>query len=455
MIKDVKGKKVTVIGGAKSGISTAVLLKKKGAQVFVSEKKQKIDSVFLEKLKKYGIDYETGGHSKNCYDADIIVLSSSVSPMDEPVLKAKDMRIPIIGELDLCCLFIDAPVIAVTGTNGKSTTATLTHLILKEAGYNSALAGNIGTPVADVCDLDADVVVLEVSSYQLYWAKSYFSPLLSAIVSIAPDHLDWHGGYNEYKKAKYKILGLTKEFVLIPSICFGDPLLRGYDLSRVVVVGENEVGSKSIKGFLSYKDNVCIWNDFITGKQVVLFEGDVVNLLGKHNFINCCYAALLSYLFGANVDAIVSAISKFNGLPHRTQKVKEIEGVLYVDDSKGTNVSSTVAALKSLSGKKVVILGGRGKGEDYSPLAEAVKEEARFAVLIGEEGVNISAALDRVGFREYCFASDMYDAVVKAQKKALRGDVVLLSPACASFDMFKNYAERGNIFKEIVENLER
>ena len=444
-IADVKGIKVGILGGGVSGTSLAMLASRLGAVPFLSDTAE-ISEPFAGRLREAGIVYEEGGHTEKILGADLVVAGSGFPPTVGILKDIEKRRIPLIGELDFALPHIDARVIGVTGSNGKTTTTSLLGYLLSAIGLRAEVAGNIGTPIGDYAATDhaCDYIAAELSSFQLHWARDI--SLAGAIVTnLAPDHIDWHGSYANYVTAKAKILSFIKDD--------GFAIVQERDTSALQARGEltcllswgSEKGARKI--ILDADSQTAFIED------CELFAFCESRLLGAHNMENVAMAMSALSLSGQDVTAARRHLAGYVPPPHRCALVLERDGVRYVNDSKGTNIAATITALSSIEGKKVIILGGKGKGEDYATLIEPLKEFARSAILIGEEARVIANALRSGGFDSYSFAADMDEAVRLAASGAEAGDVVLLSPACTSWDMYKNYGERGNHFESLVRSI--
>ena len=356
-----------------------------------------------------------------------------------------------MGELDFVAPFLKGKVLAVTGSNGKTTTTSLIGHLLSEAGFKVRTAGNIGAPLAEAVGVDLDYIAVELSSFQLSWVR-HFPVDLAVVTNLAPDHIDWHGTYENYISCKMKLLTQLK-----PG---GQGIVQERDLGWIP--GERGNIISLIGGETPGEADACV-SLLVSDRKVTyvtangeqtLFTAEDLPLLGLHNMENGGMAFLACLLQGADINTLRSALRTFRGLPHRCELIGIRKGVRYVDDSKGTNVAATITALQSLNGKKVIILGGQGKGEDYSSLAQAVKEHASCAVLIGSDGPRIRESLIGAGFSDFFEEEDMEHAVHRASRVAREEETVLLSPACTSWDMYPNYKERGRHFQELVHRLE-
>ena len=416
---DLKNKKVTVVGLGRSGAAAAGLLVAKGAAVSVTEAadSSKVRSDAL-KLSQRGVRVETGGHSeKFIADRDLLVVSPGVSPKAPPILWAEQRGIPVISEIELAFRFCSAPVIAVTGTNGKTTVTTLIGEILRQAGREIVVCGNIGNPFSGevgrlterlpiVAGQNAKtsekVVVLEVSSFQLERIDS-FKPALSIILNIAPDHLDRYANLEEYKEAKFRIFeNQTRPDWLI--LNFDDPLLR--DLKGQTEANQLFFSTRG-KGAGYLADGKLFLES--EGKAKEICATDEVKLKGNHNLSNLLAASLAARAFGVDEGSIARTLRGFSGLEHRFEEVACIRGVTFINDSKATNVDAAIEALKTCEGKVILIAGGQDKGLDYGAARKEIEERVRIMILIGEARARIKAGLK--GATEIVEAEDLGGAV--------------------------------------------
>ncbi|MCX7794673.1 MAG: UDP-N-acetylmuramoyl-L-alanine--D-glutamate ligase [Thermodesulfovibrionales bacterium] len=456
-----QGLKVLVVGLQRSGIGAALILKRLGANVRATDLKSiKELGEGVAGLIREGIDIKDGGHEERDFlESDLIVISPGVRTDMHLLKKAKDAGVEVIGELEfafrtvrsgLTPLKRDIPFYAVTGTNGKSTVTTLLGLILNNHGIRTSVCGNIGKAItAEILDMMEgrveypDAFVVEVSSFQLETIKD-FRPSIATILNITPDHLDRYRSMDEYIEAKARIgLNMKRDDFIILNA--DDPVVMKcrqmtdseilYFSRKVPVEGIYlEKGGLKIK----FKD-----------REVEIDIKDM-KIKGVHNTENAMASTLMAFLAGASRESIEKTLREFRGLEHRTEFVEEIDGVLYINDSKGTNVGALMKSLEGFS-NIVLIAGGRDKKGDFSVLRPLIKERVKAMVLIGEAKEKIRESLGDLTLT--VFASDMKDAVIRAKELARKGDVVLLSPGCASFDMFRDFEERGRIFKEIVREL--
>jgi len=445
---DIASLKVTVIGAARSGLAAARLLKRKGVTVFLTElsPEQKYEEA-ARIMRAEDIPHEFGGHSDRVFDADLFVVSPGV-PSDAPVLhRAEQISMPIISEIEVGAMFLDCPIIAVTGTNGKTTTTTLAGDIGAAAEERTLVAGNIGLAFTDAIlhnEGPVNLAVLEISSFQLDTCAS-FHPTTAVITTITPDHLNrYHGDFREYVASKQRIF---------MNMSAGDHLVYNYD--DPVVVDAVKTASADLFPVSSlqrlsrggWRENGTLVIDAGEGKEIVARVDDL-QVHGRHNHMNVLMAALATRLEGVSIDVIRRAVLEFRGVEHRLEYVCEVDGITWINDSKATNIDSVVIALQSYKNPVVLIAGGRDKDALYEPLMEIVKDRVRAMVLIGESAERMEAEFSKV--TRVTRARDMLEAVNIARMAAQPGDIAMLSPACASFDMYDNFEHRGRVFKECV-----
>lgn len=434
--------RITVIGAGISGQALARWAKKLGADVLVSDQKAELAPEVCLAFKQAQIEYEIGGHSDRALDCDVMVVSSGVGPQSPAVRRAFEKGVPVRGELDFLAPWMKGRPIAVTGTNGKTTTTALIGHLLTRRGYRVGVAGNIGVPLASVAGQDFDFCVMELSSFQLHW-NSHFTPDVAVLTNLAPDHLDWHGSYDAYLSAKGRVFGKPESW--------NWAITQSVDASIVPPGGKLCTLGRGGERWIELVDRSAV----LHGSQgdVTLFTHEHLNLMGRHNVENAAMATAAVTLATAAIDPW-AGLSDFVSPPHRCQPVGTVRGVTYINDSKGTNVASTVTALQGLEGPKWIILGGKGKGEDYAPLARAVKQYALGALVLGAEADKIEAALRTAGVEFVERVTDLPAAVDRAAQLAEAGDTVLLSPSCTSWDMYRSYEERGDHFIRLVRRLE-
>jgi UDP-N-acetylmuramoylalanine--D-glutamate ligase len=444
---DLAGKKVLVVGLGRSGLAAARLCAGRGARVTVTDGKP--EAALAEALAALpaGVGRELGGHRQESFvGAELVVLSPGVPPLPE-VAAARAAGVPVIGELELASRFVRAPIVAVTGTNGKSTTTTLAGAMLAASGRPTFVGGNLGTPFAEAVDTPAaapgGVCVVEVSSFQLETTLR-FAPRVAVLLNITPDHLDRYPDMDGYAAAKARVFlaQTSQDFAVVNVDDARVAAIAGAVNSRVVPLSTQR---PLPEGGWTEGGAPCLR---LPGGEVERYPAELPGLWGRHNRENALAAALAARLCGASSDEVRATLLAFQPLPHRMILVAEIDGVAYFDDSKGTNVGAVVAALSGFPRPVVLIAGGREKGGSYAPLAAVMKEVGRGAVVIGEAGPAIGSAL--AGVVPVASAPSLEAAVVEAARLARPGDAVVLSPACSSFDMFRNYEHRGEVFQAAV-----
>ena len=451
--RNVRGHRVTIVGAARSGIAVASLLQARDAVVFVTDH-TKIDDSRRAFLTNEGIEFEEGGHTDRALEADYMVTSPGVLDSASVLTQAVEKRLPIYSEIEVAAWFCDAPIIAITGSNGKTTTTSLLGHIFRTDGKKTHVAGNIGNPFsAVVTKVDpADVVVLEVSSFQLDHIDS-FHPRVSVLLNITPDHLDrYDNELGEYAKSKFRIRENQQSDDVFIYNLDDDQITSRLEAmkrsSKPVSYGFTLSDTPSAAGFI--RDDVLIIR---TGQnKEVLMQSDELALRGRHNTGNSLAAAIAARVMEVRSEIIRSSLSRFEGVPHRLEFVREVDGIRYVNDSKATNVNSVWFALESMNQPVVLIAGGRDKGNDYESLRQLVAEKVRILVAIGESAATVAEDLGPY-VDQTVMVDSMVDAVNYASLLARNGETVLLSPACASFDMFDDFEERGDVFKRLISDL--
>lgn len=447
---EVKGKKISVIGAARSGVGAAKLVKRLGGIPFVSDfsSKEKIYDA-LNQLEIENINFEFGGHSDRVYDSSLMIVSPGV-PNDSVVLQnARAKGIKIISEIEIAYHYCKGKIIAITGTNGKTTTTSLCGHVFNSCGYNAHLAGNIGVAFSEiVLDVKEDEFVsLEVSSFQLDLIEN-FKPAVAMILNITPDHLNrYENSLDKYAASKQRIYKNQDE---------NDFLILNKDSQAVMqyLAGHK---SKSYLFSISEKlNNGCYYSDgeviFINnGKENFRCSRNDIQIRGEHNLANAMSVICAAKVFNLDNDKIIKALQTFESVEHRLELVREINGVKYINDSKATNVDSVWYALKSFDEPILLILGGQDKGNDYSQIRELVIQKVKKIYAIGSSAEKVFNFFHNDVKVE--LEKSLEDAVKNSSREAKNGDVVLLSPACASFDMFNNYEHRGKVFKEAVNKL--
>ncbi|MBQ7220095.1 MAG: UDP-N-acetylmuramoyl-L-alanine--D-glutamate ligase [Synergistaceae bacterium] len=440
--------KLTVIGAGVSGQGLALLARSLGEKVLVSEQK-KIPEDVKALFRQNDIAFEEGHSDKVFEDTREILISSGIPPQSEILMEAEKRGFTLTGELDYVLPHIRTHnLVCVTGSNGKSTVTSLTGHILNRAGLKAGTGGNLGTASAKFTQEDFDAVVLELSSFQLARATKNLRAKVAIITNLAPDHIDWHGSYEAYVEAKSRVLTLRapEGWGIIQDRDFDTLKPSG----KIITLSWTAESSHSTEGHIFMRDNDAVLT--LSGETIPLFKYSDTTLIGTHNLENAAMSFCAAHLLGVTGD-VRSLLDGFRPLPHRCEHAGTVDGVTYIDDSKGTNVAATITAMTSIPGRKVIILGGQGKGEDYAPLAEAVKRECDYAVLLGTEAEKIQSALDAAGFTNYRRVASMDEAVKLSRNLASPGMVVLLSPACTSWDMYPSYKARGEHFCRLVREL--
>ncbi|MEI7694225.1 MAG: UDP-N-acetylmuramoyl-L-alanine--D-glutamate ligase [Chlorobium sp.] len=461
---DIKGKRISVIGAGKSGVAAAVLLSGEGAEVLLSEVGMIGDRERV-RLKELQIRYEQEGHSERVYDADFCVISPGIPPSAPVVQTMQAKAVPLYSEIEIASLFCKARIVGITGTDGKTTTSTIVHRICSEdgqrQGYRSFSVGNIGVPFSSLVKemSDVDVAVVELSSYQLERSPT-FRPDVAVITNITPDHLDrYQGAMERYAAAKFRIyanqrgadtlvynaddLRLSAHFAsdaaqfpfrIIP---FGmEPDADGGSERRMVLLD----GKRVVVRMQGGSDEVMVTSDFLK-----------TSFRGRHNISNVLAAVAVAQALGIGLDPVRSALRCFEGVEHRQEFVRNINGVDWVNDSKATNLNAMRQALDSLPSTAVLIAGGRDKGNDYEAIAGIVRQKISLLIAIGESQEKILDFFE--GEVPLKRATSLDEALLFAFEAAQPGQTVLFSPGCASFDMFDNFEERGRCFKKGVHHL--
>lgn len=441
-------KRVTVLGLGRSGLASAKYLKHRGADVFVSESKpeEKVSEAVRKELFDNQISVEYGSHSSSALErAEIFIISPGIPPSAEVVKNARSTGCEVISDVELAFRDLTVPIIAVTGTNGKSTTTSLISYILENDGMRAPACGNIGVPILSLADKKLDFLVCEVSSFQLEYAPT-FAPEISVWLNLTPDHLDWHPSLDEYIDAKRSMF-LNQAVSQHAILNSDDP----------IVITTKTVAEIFPFSCTSEMDDhvqaVYISDEFICArrkmKEHVLTHIDQIGIKGGHNLENALAAAGAALLAGAKPETIDSSLKSFRALEHRLEYVDTIDGVAFYNDSKATNTVSTIKALQAFPNEKVVLIaGGKDKGTDLSDFIEVAKSKCAAIILIGEATQRFQKELSKKGVERILPVATL-EAAVKMGLELKLGPVVL-SPACSSFDMFVNYEERGRAFKNIV-----
>jgi UDP-N-acetylmuramoylalanine--D-glutamate ligase len=443
-------KRLVVLGGGESGVGTAILGKKKGYDVFVSDF-GKIKNNYKEVLALNELAWEEEKHTESLILNATVVMKSPGIPDKSPIVKAlKKKGIPIISEIEFAYQFIEVDTIGITGSNGKTTTTMLTHHLLKQGSLNVGLAGNIGKSFAwQVAENKHEGYVLELSSFQLDGITNY-RPHIAVITNISPDHLDRYDyKYELYIEAKFRItMNQTKKDFLIYDA--DDEIISKWLESNTTKATKVPFSlTKKVKGGIYVKNDTIISN--ITNEEFTMPINEL-SLEGKHNVKNAMAATAVAQIMRIRKETIRESLSNFQGVEHRLEKVLKIQNVQYINDSKATNTNATFFALDSMNTPTVWIVGGVDKGNDYDELMSLVREKVKAIVCLGVDNQKIMNAFGNV-VDVMVETTSMQEAVKIAQKLSEKGDTVLLSPACASFDLFENYEDRGKQFKNAVQNL--
>ncbi len=451
--KNIVGKKISILGMARSGIAAAQLLKKMGANIYVSdnERREQLESQILN-LESMGIEYEVGRHTGRVLDADMIVISPGVSSNASIIKEAEKLGMIVVSELEAASWFCKSSIIAVTGTNGKTTATTLIGKMFTDAKVKHIVGGNIGKAFSGfVEELDeSSTAILEVSSFQLDFIET-FHPRISIILNITPDHLDrYDNDFDKYIASKCRIFeNQTNEDYLVYN--YDD----GQTREQVRRFAELHVHSLPFGIDRKFDEGAFIENGklvtFVGKKRNEIIGINEIKIRGVHNLYNAMAAALASQLMGVSSDSLGITLKTFEGVEHRLEFVRKVNGVKFINDSKATNVESVWYALQAYEEPLIILLGGRDKGNDYSKLYDLVKKKVKAIVAIGETAEKVYQEFSSI--KKVIKTLSMDEAVRAASDLAVSGDVVLLSPACASFDWFQNYEHRGLVFKRIVNSL--
>lgn len=440
-----KDKRVTVVGMARSGVAAARALDALGAQVTITDKKPPADlAAQVAALNTGRIKVEAGGHPERIFlETDLIVLSPGV-PKIALILKAREQGVPVISELELAWLLSESPYIGITGTNGKSTVTTLVGLMLAKAGKKALVAGNIGNALTEDVTLlrGQDWIVAELSSFQLEDIDT-FRPRIAAILNLTQDHLDRYQDLVEYGEAKARVfMNQQKDDILV--LNFDDPEVKAFAQRTAATV----VPFSRLQRF---NPGACVHDGQLLYNNERVIKTNEIRIRGVHNLENALAATAMALIAGADIASVAAVLREYPGLEHRLEFVRKRNGVNYINDSKGTNVGAVVKSVEGFHQPVILIAGGLDKGSDFSPLYNLFAEKVKLLVLIGKAAEKMEEVLGSA--TETVRAGSLEEAVRIAAEQAQLGDVVLLSPACASFDMFKDFEDRGRKFKEAVKKL--
>jgi UDP-N-acetylmuramoylalanine--D-glutamate ligase len=444
------GKNVTVLGLGRSGTSAAEYLLKHGAQVTLSERSNvegdRLQEV--ENLRKLGATVETGAHSEYAISsADLIVVSPGIPPSSEVIRRAQDEGKEVICDIELA--YRDSvgrvPIIGITGTNGKSTTCAMISHILEKSGLKAPACGNFGVPILDQLEKKPDYLVAEVSSYQLHYCPT-FAPKIGVWLNLTPDHIEWHGGLNGYIEAKQRMF-LNQSEDKYAVLNDDDPIVANFEPpSEIFPFSVQSEEESAIQAAYMRGEYLCYRMD---GESNLVCSIDDLKIIGKHNLENALAAIAVAALLRLRHEDIVLGVTSFRALEHRLEFVDTVGGVDFYNDSKATNPTSTVKALEAFGQKKVVLIaGGRDKGTSLDELVRAIRKHVSEVILIGEASERFAQALEQASYRHVKSVKSMEEAIDLGA--SMNKGPVVLSPACASFDMFKDYEERGRVFKNLV-----
>jgi UDP-N-acetylmuramoylalanine--D-glutamate ligase len=446
---ELNGKRTLVVGLGKSGVASALFMKAHGARVTVSDTKSG-DELRNEipVLLDHGITVETGGHGERTFRGqDLIVVSPGVPVDAPPLVQARSLGEAVIGEIELAAQFLPGPIVAITGSNGKTTTTTLTGEIMTAAGLSTLVGGNIGTPAISLAERAKPdtVIVLEISSFQLETIQT-FCPKIAVVLNVTPDHLDRHRTFEIYTDAKARIFENQQG---------SDFAVLNADDPTCVAMGSRTKAQvfwfsrhKQVQQGAWVDDGNIVFRD-ATGQREILQVSEIP-LKGTHNLENVLAAVCAGALMGCAAEKIRKAVHEFKAVEHRLEFTATINGVDYYNDSKATNVDATIKALESFPANIHLILGGKDKGSDYTVLNDLIRQRVKRIYTIGAAAAKIKS---QVKGAEVVHAETLENAIRKAHATAQSGDIILLAPACASFDQFKSYEHRGKMFKEIVAGL--
>lgn len=446
-----RGKRILVVGAARSGVAVVKVLLSYGSKVALYDGKTEEQlRGELVPLTRLNYDKYFGKEPDVAHDFDLIIVSPGV-PLSIPVIiSAYAAGIPIWGEIELAYIFAKGDIIAITGTNGKTTTTALVGQIFRDAGKSSRMGGNIGNPlIMEATEGKRDeLLIAEVSSFQLE-TISEFKPKGAAILNLTPDHLDRHGNMENYLDAKSRIYEnqSTNDFLVLN---YDDEKIRRLDIDRprkIYFSRRQEVHGVYVKDGVMYAN--------FRGQEERIISIKDIKIPGGHNLENALAATALALAMDVPAYSIAHTLRTFSGVPHRLEFVTEKNGVQFINDSKGTNPDSTIKALEAYPGPIILIAGGKNKGSNFHELSLKIKEKVKYLILVGKASTEIASAVEEVGFKNYIIVDEFSETVQVAANHSEVGDIVLLSPACASWDMFENYEQRGNLFKELVLHLGR
>ena len=452
-LDNVKNKSVLVVGFGRSGQAAAKELARVGAFVTVQDSapEEKFDPNLLTWFRESGVEFVLDSTPSDLGSYDMVVLSPGVSPELGFVQEAVEKGAELTGELEIAYRIGHGNYVAITGTNGKTTTTTLVGEIFEKSGRKTYVVGNIGKAVISVSaeSEEDDWLVTECSSFQLETTK-YFKPVVSAILNLTPDHLNRHHTMEAYGAAKAKIFANQTEngYLVIND---DDDWCRHLAEGARAKIIPFSLKEKPVTG--AYLDGDVLMLADEQGNKHEICRRDELKIIGDHNVQNVLAAAAISFFAGIDMDTISAAVRAFRGVEHRIEYCGSVDGVKYYNDSKGTNTDATITAIKAIGKDIILIAGGDAKKQDFAPLAEMLPGRVKKLILLGRDAHMIQEACDKKGYTDYVYCKDMNECVRKAHEFAEEGDTVLLSPACASWDMYDNYGQRGRHFKDCVKML--
>lgn len=437
--------RAVIVGMGRTGLSCARHLLARGWRIAATDSRAAPPELAALRALAPQAELRCGGFADALLDDAALVVASPGVALGEPFFAAARARgIPVVGDIELFARSAAAPIAGITGTNGKSTVTTLLGRMAARAGRRVHVGGNLGEPALDLLDAGAELYVLELSSFQLEATESLACEA-ATVLNVSSDHLDRYASLADYAAAKARVLARARNIV----INLDDPLVATMPRGGARVLSFSLRGSAGADYALATEGRPADWR--LTRRGVALLALSELKIAGLHNAANALAALALGEALGLPLESMLAELREFPGLPHRAQWVADVRGVRYVNDSKGTNVGATLAAVAGLAGPLVIIAGGDGKNQDFAPLAAAFRGKVRHAVLIGRDAPTIARVLEGVCGVETC--ATLEDAVRAASRAARAGDTVLLSPACASLDMFRDYTHRGAVFEEVVREL--
>lgn len=449
---DLKDKRVLVMGLGISGLSTIKALNKYGAKIIITDSKDEIElKETLNSIKHIDLEKKLGNKEVDLSKVDLIIKSPGIPPSAKILLKAKNLNIEIINDIELGYRLSNTEnIIGITGTNGKTTTTTLIGEILKNADLNPHIAGNIGKGFLEevLVSKREDYFVLELSSFQLEHTNS-FKPKLALMLNISPDHLDWHENFRNYIKAKKKIFkNQNKEDYLI--LNYDDEILREFKDEAKGNIIWFSINNSLDRGIYLKNENI-VYNNGVREEEI--FNSKDLKIIGKHNLENVLGAISVSLVLDIDIEIIKDTLKKFKGVEHRLEFVDEIDGIKFFNDSKGTNPNASIKAIEAIDGDVILIAGGYEKNSDFYDFILSLKEKVKHLILLGDTKYRIRDIAYEYDYKDVDLVNTMKEAVNLSYSLGKEKDTILLSPACASWDMYKNFEERGKEFKRLVYSL--